>query len=222
MPRFIIREDASVEDVSSWLISIGHAQYVTRFAKKKVDGFKLFVMTEKKCRKLVKKEDDFVLFKRALRQAVAFADTMPTANDQNSQPVFGSWEATSAMRAPKPYRSMRRVNPLFQGSPQQEHGVVTSLNSFDESSPTSTSDTLTMATTPIAEGYTTSPTLERPSPLPTLQRPSPSPPLTLQHPRARYREPQQFDTRQRPDSERPESAIIQLRHSIDFRSPEEL
>lgn len=76
-PRCIITAKSSRDDVSFWLVSIGLARLVGKFYKKKVDGNKLFLMTERQFRKLIKAEDDFVLFKRALRQAVAYALTTP-------------------------------------------------------------------------------------------------------------------------------------------------
>jgi hypothetical protein len=76
-PRCIITAKSSLDDVSFWLVSIGLARLVGKFYKKKVDGNKLFLLTEKQFRKLIKTEDDFVLFKRALRQAVSYALTTP-------------------------------------------------------------------------------------------------------------------------------------------------
>lgn len=50
--------------------------------------------SEKQLRKLVKQEDDFVLFKRSLRQAIAYYST------------------TADRSRATPFRSVRRTNPL--------------------------------------------------------------------------------------------------------------
>jgi len=84
-PRCIINAKSTMDDVSLWLVSIGLARLVGKFYKKKVDGNKLFLMTEKQFRKVVKSEDDFVLFKRALRQAVSYALTTPDVGNDTMQ-----------------------------------------------------------------------------------------------------------------------------------------
>ena len=118
VPRFVLTVNSTVQDVSLWLVSIGQGRYVPKFEAKKVTGAKLFQLTEKKCRRLVKREDDFVLFKRALRQALAFASTIPAdvipetpEEDEGGQ----SWDQLSpAAGQRKPFRSVHKTNPVYK------------------------------------------------------------------------------------------------------------
>lgn len=120
VPRFVITQNSTVKDVSLWLVSIGQGRYVPKFEAKKITGEKLFQLSEKKCRKLVKKEDDFVLFKRALRQALAFASTIPAdvipeipEGDEGSRRMSRSpWDMESGKR--QPFRSVHRDNPAYK------------------------------------------------------------------------------------------------------------
>jgi hypothetical protein len=78
IPRIKLNEASDQDDVNAWVVTLGLTQYIKKFKKKKVDGVKLFEWStnEKKLRKLVKQEDDFILLKRALRQAIAYAATV--------------------------------------------------------------------------------------------------------------------------------------------------
>ena len=120
VPRFVITQNSTVQDVSLWLVSIGQGRYVPKFEAKKITGEKLFQLSEMKCRKLVKKEDDFVLFKRALRQALAFASTIPAdvipeipEGEEGSRRMSRSpWDMESGKR--QPFRSVHKDNPVFK------------------------------------------------------------------------------------------------------------
>lgn len=129
VPRFVITQNSTVQDVSLWLVSIGQGRYVPKFEAKKITGEKLFQLTEKKCRKLVKKEDDFVLFKRALRQALAFASTIPAdvipeipEGEEGSRRMSRSpWDNVESGKR-QPFRSIHRDNPAYK-SPTTDIGV---------------------------------------------------------------------------------------------------
>lgn len=79
IPRVKLNAQSPCDDVCSWLVSLGLSHCMKKFVKKKVTGANLFEQNEKKLRKLVKAEDDFILLKRALRQAKAYAATIVPA-----------------------------------------------------------------------------------------------------------------------------------------------
>merc|ERR1712232_1234674 len=86
--------------------------YTKKFTKKKVTGAKLFDMSEKQLRKLVKQEDDFVLFKRSLRQAIAYYST------------------TADRSRATPFRPVRRTNPLADEGNSGVLGAMDRLNRY--------------------------------------------------------------------------------------------
>ena len=101
VPRSQLSATATSDEVIAWLATLGLLRFVAKFVKKNVDGPWLFAAPEKKLRKLVKPEDDFVLFHRALKQAKAFAETQPMSP--------GLAITTSPAPGGKvPFRSVRR------------------------------------------------------------------------------------------------------------------
>jgi len=60
-------ESSSIDDVATWLASLGMSKYIGKFYSAKYDGKKLHRANEKQLRKLVKNEDDYRLLVRALR-----------------------------------------------------------------------------------------------------------------------------------------------------------
>jgi hypothetical protein len=60
-------DSASVDDVATWLSSLGMVQYAPAVYKKKFNGAKLHKATESQLRKIIKSEDDYRLIARALK-----------------------------------------------------------------------------------------------------------------------------------------------------------
>lgn len=119
IPRVKLNAQSSFDEVCTWLVSLGLSHCTKKFVKKKVTGAKLFNGTEKKLRKLVKSEDDFILVKRALRQAKAYAATIvpdviveePNVEDAD-QFVQVRGRRGGRGKSQGPFRSVRRENPL--------------------------------------------------------------------------------------------------------------
>merc|ERR1712146_24698 len=103
---------STLDEVILWVQGIGLLSYTKKFTKKKVTGAKLFDMSEKQLRKLVKQEDDFVFFKRSLRQAIAYYST------------------TADRSRATPFRSVRRTNPLADEGNGGVLGAMDRLNRY--------------------------------------------------------------------------------------------